>query len=77
MKLKAESTSKIVTLITETGAVEARIWEATTEGGVRCHLYVTLVAVAPEQDQNQFELELEQQREPTAEVAAIPLRLIL
>jgi hypothetical protein len=57
--------------------MDARIWEATTEAGVRCHLYVTRVAIAEGQNLEQFERELELQRAPSPEIEGIPLRLIL
>lgn len=77
MKLLAESTTKIVTLCTPAGDVPARIWTATTEHGVRCHLYVTRVAVAENEDQRQFQAELEEHEPPTPDIQAIPTRLIL
>lgn len=77
MKLQAESTTKTVSLFVNGVAVPARIWEAVTERGVRCHLYVIRVAVARDQDATQFEEELLEQKVPSAEIQAIPLRLIL
>ena len=73
MRVTAESTSKIV----EVNGVPARIWEATTEGGVPCLMYVTLVAVKNDCDQSQFERELQECKPPPAEVPVIDLRLIL
>ena len=78
MKLTADSTTKIVTLQMDTSnGVPARIWEAVTERGVRCHLYVTRVAVANGEDHSEFEAELEEHAAPSAEIEEIPLRLIL
>ncbi len=84
MKLKAQSTTKIVTLEMktstplDTGAtMPARVWEAETKNGVRCHLYVTRIAVADEEDQSEFKAELEQHEPPTVEIQAIPIRLII
>ncbi len=76
MRVTAESTSKIVQLASR-GPIEARVWEATTESGVQCFLWVTRVQVRRDQDCSQFERELAEQREPTAEIQAIPLRVIL
>jgi hypothetical protein len=76
MKVTMESTSKIVQL----NGVPARIWEGTTETGIPCHVYVTRIAVAeglqPEQYRD-FEVELSETRKPSAEIEAIPLRMIL
>jgi hypothetical protein len=73
MKLTIESTTKIVHL----NGVEARVWEGETESGIPVHCFITLVAVHEGLDTPQFEKELSEQRKPSAEVAAIPLRLIL
>lgn len=77
MKITAESTTKIVDLIIDGSRVPARIWEARTDGGVRCHIYVTRIAVANGEDHEQFERELVECKAPMAEIAAIPMRLIL
>lgn len=73
MKIQMHSTTKIVHL----NGVPARIWEGVTEGGVECHVYVTRVAVAKESDTSEFEKELQEHSAPSAEIEAIPLRLIL
>lgn len=83
MKATLESTSKLVTLIVSeprrsiTREVEARIWEGVTEKGVKVHAYIVRVAVANDQDQSQFETELQEMQTPSADIAEIPLRLIL
>jgi len=73
VKLIIESTSKTVTL----NGVPARIWEGQTESGIPVHCYVTRVCVREDQDCTQFEKELVEHRQPSAEVAAIPMRMIL
>lgn len=73
MKITLESTTKIV----ELNGVPARVWEGQTEDGIKLHAYVTRVAVNKEQDSSQFEKELQQHKAPSAEVEAIPLRMIL
>lgn len=70
MKMKIESTSKIVTLRVGGQDVPARIWEGHTEAGVPVHAFITRVAVAKEEDASQFEAELQEHRAPSAEVAA-------
>lgn len=80
MKITLESTTKIVYLRDEGQAghpVPARIWEGTTESGIPVHAYITRIAVHEGQDQSQFVRELEEHRTPSAEVAAIPLWLII
>ena len=73
MKITLESTTKIV----ELNGVPARVWEGQTEDGIKLHAYVTRVAVNMEQDSSQFEKELQEHKAPSAEVEAIPLRMIL
>lgn len=80
MKASLESTSKIVSLALGSPSVDARIWEGVTEKGVKFHAYIVRVAVAKGQASSQyeqFETELRETRVPSADVAAIPLRLIL
>lgn len=79
MKATLESTSKVVTLTESSGStrMQARIWEGCTEKGVRFHAYIVRVAVAKDEDNSQFEAELKETRAPSADVAAIPMRMIL
>ena len=82
MKIIIESTDKIVTFIDrEAGSViECRIWEGHTASGIAIHAYIPRVAIADGQPANvyaQFETELKEQRKPSAEIRAIPLRMIL
>lgn len=79
MKITIESTDKIVELTQPSGSgtVMARIWEGHTESGIQVHCYITRVAVHKDDDTSQFERELKEHRAPSAEVEAIPLRLIL
>lgn len=74
MKAKIESTEKII----EFNGVPARVWEGETEGGIKCHFYVTRVAIAADETRTEeFEQELSKQKAPSPEVQAIPLRMIL
>ena len=73
MKITAESTEKIVAL----SGVPARIWEAVTENGVKCHIYVTRIAVAKDEDSSEFDRELREYKPPSVEIQAIPLRMVL
>ena len=77
MKVQLESTTKIVQLETPTGTVPARIWEGTTESGIKCHAFITRIAVHKDDDAAQFEKELIEQAAPSAGIAAYPARLII
>jgi hypothetical protein len=77
MKAIIESTSKVIELQIPTPSTKVRIWEGFTEHGVKFHAYIVRVVVAPDQDSSQFDKELTETRAPSAEVAAIPLRMIL
>lgn len=72
MKAQLESTSKIVTL----NGIPARVWEGTTEGGARIVAFITRVTPMDD-DPGEFERELDQQRPPSPDVEAFPLRMIL
>ena len=76
MKITIESTTKIVTL----NDVLARVWEGVTESGVPVHRFITRLApTIPVNDarQEEFQRELAEQKAPTPDVAAYPLKMIL
>lgn len=73
MKITIESTTKLIKL----DGVDCRIWEGQTESGVKVHCFIPRIAAKDDQDLSQFARELEQQRAPSAEIAAIPLRMVL
>jgi len=77
MKVTLESTDKIVELTLNGQTVPARIWEGETAHGVRCHAYITRIAVHQDDDAAEFERDLQEHRRASPAVAAIPLRLIL
>lgn len=77
VKVTLESTDKIIELATPQGMVPARIWEGMTESGIQVHAYITRIAAGEGQDLAEFERELRETRKPSADVQAIPLRLIL
>lgn len=72
MKLVVESTTKTV----EVDGVPARIWEGHTASGIPVHCYITRIGV-PSEDRDEFEAELQECRPPSADVGAIPMRLLL
>lgn len=74
MKIQIKSTEKIVHL----NDVPARIWEGKTESGIKVHAYITRIAIdKDEPNHEQFQKELQQHSPPSAEVVAIPLRMII
>lgn len=80
MKITIENTSKIVVLKPGNLAdgVPARIWEGKTDSGIKVHCYITRIAIdKDEPNPEQFEKELHECKAPSAEVEAIPIRLII
>lgn len=76
MKIQLESTTKIVAL----NGIKCRVWEGVTSGGIAIHAFISRVAVKegqPAAVYEQFERELTEQRKPSADVEAIPMRMIL
>jgi hypothetical protein len=73
LKITIESTTKKVFL----DGIPARIWEGQSDGGVKVICFISRVAVAEGQDVSQFQKELSQQRPPSVEAEAFPLRMIL
>jgi len=78
MKVTLESTSKVVSISTGYHeAMECRVWEGVTERGVKVQCLIPRIAVALGEDHAQFEAELKEQRAPSAEVSAFPMRMVL
>ena len=79
MKIIIENTSRIVTLEGAEGerGIPARVWEGETESGIKVQCLITRIAALKTDDLSQFDRELQNVREPSAEVQAFPLRLIL
>lgn len=72
MKMTIESTSKVVSV----NGVPARIWEGTTERGIRTVAFITRVTPMGG-DAEEFERDLLEVVAPSAEVCSFPARLIL
>lgn len=70
MKLTIESTSQLV----QVNGVPARVWEGTSERGIRVICFVTRVVVDREDDAREFEAELQEHRAPSV---VWPARLVL
>jgi hypothetical protein len=84
MTITITSTTHLATLQMQMNGAEvpARLWEGQTDSGIPVHCYITRIAVHESLLHDmavarQFETELQEQRKPSFEVAAIPLRLIL
>ena len=50
MTVTLTSTDKVVELKTPSGIVPARLWEGTTANGIRCHAFITRIAVHKNDD---------------------------
>jgi hypothetical protein len=80
VKITIESTTKVTRLVLDGGEVPARVWEGHTESGVPVHCFIARLApTIPVDDprQAEFQRELIECRQPSAELQAIPLRMIL
>lgn len=83
MRVKLESTTKIVELHSQDGVVSARVWQGETESGVPVLAFITRIVPRVTQDHPEFErlvAEFEhelQRQEPATCVQAIPLRMII
>lgn len=73
MKITVENTTKIVNV----NGVDCRVWEGQSEHGVKVSCLIPRIAAQEGADLAQFEEELKEQRPPSAEVNAWPLRMIL
>lgn len=73
MKITIESTSKTV----ELNGVPARIWEGTTESGIKVHCFVTRIAAPADADLSQFDRELQEHAAPSNAMCVYPLRMLI
>ncbi|MFN7703467.1 MAG: hypothetical protein ACK5OS_02505 [Chryseotalea sp.] len=78
MKVTITNTSKIVTL----NGVPARCWEGETESGISVIMFVTRIMVDNRKAnlsraKEQFEKELQEVAPPSAEMQAIPLKMLI
>ena len=65
MKLQIEATE----YVTEIDGVPVRLWEAVTESGVPCKVFVHRVAVCVDCDSTQFGRELSEQMPPARHIS--------
>lgn len=67
MKLAIWNTSRIVTV----NGVSARLWEGSTDKGVKVRCLITTIAADRDADQTDFARDLEEVAEPSAESAIV------
>jgi hypothetical protein len=78
MKVTLESTDKLVTIRVNSVDVPARLWEGETESGIRCHAFITRIAVHQDLDSSQFERELQAVKPLSKELSGVyDTRLVL
>lgn len=80
MRIHLDSTSRTVLVRaagTASDEIECRVWEGHTESGIAIQALIPRIAVHQSLDASQFEAELKEQRPPSAEPQAFPLRMIL
>lgn len=77
MKITIESTDKVVTVVHEVRVLEARLWEGQTDSGIPVQCLVLRIAAPSSADQSQFMAELREQKPPTPEFQAFPLRMLI
>ena len=74
MKVIIESTTKIIHF----NGVPVRVWEGHTESGIKVNCFIARVAIdAKEPNVGEFEKELREQKPPSKEIEAFPLRVII
>lgn len=70
MRILIEATDTLTSL----NGVPVRLWEGTTESGVKCRVFVHRITVHKDEDASQFDKELKEQLPPGRHV---PLSAIL
>lgn len=74
MEIKIKNTDKIIQI----NGVPARLWEGTTESGIKVHCFVTRIAIDKDESRiKEFEKELIETSSPFSEMESYPTRLIL
>jgi hypothetical protein len=84
MKIRIESTSKIVTLVVGDRDIPARVWQGETDGGIPVQCFIARISPEiPKTDPDidaltaEFDRDLKRQADPRATVDAIPLRMFI
>lgn len=78
MQIEIESTEMIVTLVSGTARIPARVWTGHTATGIPVNVLVARIGVEKSGNLEQFDRELKECVPPTAEaVQAFPLRMVI
>lgn len=78
MRVTLESTTRIVHVETPAGTVPARVWEGTTESGIKVYAMVTRIAAHAGENLADFERELQQCAPPSPVIDQVwPARMVL
>ncbi len=79
MKITIESTTKTVLIkrYRDDDGIECRVWEGTTESGVKVQCLIPRIAAEKTEDLSQFERELTECKPPSVDVQMFPLRMII
>lgn len=73
MEIQLHSTTKVVTL----NGIPARVWEGVTAKGIPIHAFITRIAVEKSENLSEFEVELDSASEPSVDVAAYPMHMLI
>ena len=75
MKITIENTTKF----THLNGVKMRIWEGQTATGIKVHCFIARVAIHKDDEPRaeEFKKELQEEKAPSVEIEAMPLRLII
>ena len=79
MTITITSTSEVVTCKTSALAdgMLCRVWEGTTESGIRVQCLIPRIAALKADDLAQFEAQLAEQKPPSFTERAFPLRMVI
>lgn len=81
MKITIESTTRIVQVKPEgmsyIATIACRVWEGQTESGIKVQCLIPRIAALKTDDLAEFERELQEQKAPSAEIQAFPMRMII
>ena len=79
MEVTLQSTTRVVDLLTERLGVtiKARVWEGTTESGIKVQALIPRICASSAADLSEFERDLQECEPPREEAPVFPLRMIL
>lgn len=74
MTITIKSTEQMVTINND---IQARVWEGTTESGIKVQCLIARIAVGKSENQEQFQRELQEAHCPEPASPAFSLRMVL